>query len=55
MIKFRPHHNNTGYRQIKNGKIKNQVERIAKRFFKGKIKPNKVEKLLDKISKEKEQ
>jgi hypothetical protein len=31
-IKTRKHHNNTGYRQIKRGKTRSQVERIAKKL-----------------------
>ncbi len=30
--RFRRHHNNKGYRQIKNGQTINQVKRIAKKL-----------------------
>lgn len=32
VMKSRKHHNNTGYRQIKRGKTREQVKRIAKRL-----------------------
>jgi len=38
-MKFRRHHNNKGYRQIKTGKLKKQIK-IIKRKLKIKPKPN---------------
>lgn len=32
VVKNRRHHNNTGYRQIKRGKTREQVKRIAKKL-----------------------
>ncbi len=36
-MKFRRHHNNKGYRQIKNGSTRKQIKRIIKKLKKEKI------------------
>jgi hypothetical protein len=33
-MKTRKHHNNKGNKQVRTGKVKEQVDKIAKKFFK---------------------